>query len=161
MELKSRHEASGQNYLLLLLNMPPPCSAFIPHLLTIGRTEFILPQACPPKLCSWMQVLCLPALHLQLMLPVELLPQFCVMTGGPGREKLDEHIALLEIGGQPELYLNPWQFFISSQAPSLTVPMAFSHLGIFHRDSLLIGIIAPCWNSLNFGLRIRDQICFL
>ena len=95
------------------------------------------------------------------MLPVEPLPQCSVMTGGPGREKLDEHIiALLEIGGQPELYLNPWQFFISSQAPSLTVPMAFSHLGIFHGDSLLIRIIAPCWNSLNFGLRIRDQDLF-
>lgn len=69
-------------------------------------------------------------------------------------------MALLAVGGQPELYLNPWRLFISSYSPSLTIPMAFSHLGVFHRGSLLIRIIAPRWLSLNFGLRIMDQNLF-
>jgi hypothetical protein len=54
------------------------------------------------------------------------------MTGGPGRGKLEEHImALLAIGGQPKLYINLWLYFISSQAASIMVQIAFFYLGIF------------------------------
>lgn len=98
--------------------------------LTIGRTEFILTQACPLNFV--VEHKC-PG---SLLLPVGPLPQCCVMTGGPGREKRgDEHNrALLETGGQPELYFSPWLFSLSSRTPSLIVPTTFSHLGIFQRE---------------------------
>lgn len=55
----------------------------------------------------------------------------------PGKGELEEYIiALLDVGGQPELYLNPWLFFIIFQAASLLIPSAPFHLGIFREKKL-------------------------
>lgn len=100
--------------------------------LTIGRIEFIL---------TWAGLLNFVVEHKcpgSPLLLVGFLPQCCMMTGGPGREKRDEHNkALLEIGGQPELYFSPWLFFLSSQTLSPRLVMAFSHLGIFQREGFI------------------------
>lgn len=111
---------SSKNALNLLFRASSP---------TIGRFEFIL---------SWAGLLNFVVEHKcpgSLLLLVGFLPQCCLMTGGQGREKRDEHNrALLEIGGQPELYFSPWLFFLSSQTLSPRVVPAFSHLGIFQRE---------------------------
>lgn len=111
---------SSKNALNLLFRASSP---------TIGRFEFIL---------SWAGLLNFVVEHKcpgSLQLLVGFLPQCCLMTGGQGREKRDEHNrALLEIGGQPELYFSPWLFFLSSQTLSPRVVPAFSHLGIFQRE---------------------------
>lgn len=157
MELKTNHASSDQNNLLFLFSMPLSCSVFVPHLLRFGETELFLLQVCPPKLCRSLQTLWLPA---SLVADVACWASASVLCDDRRLrrgETRQTHMALLAVGGQPEPYLNPWLVFISSHSPSLTVPVAFFHLGVFHRGSLLIRIIVPCRLSLSFGLRIRDQ----
>lgn len=79
------------------------------------------------------------------------------VTRDPGKGKLDEHIiALLDLGGQPELCLNPWHHFPDFQTygSNLTFSSWDIERGV-GGDPLVIRIIVVRFHSLNLGLKVR------
>lgn len=161
MELKITHESSDQNY-FFPLNMLPTCPVFVPHLwhreeLNLSCLKLIPLNSVVDYKCS--VPCCSSVAHVACW--TSPLPQCCVMTGGPGREKLDKHIiALLEIGDQPELHLNLWLSVISSQTSTLWFQQHFLILGYFRErftanqnQCSLAGVL--CTSGWELGIEIR------
>lgn len=120
------------------------------------RTGFILPQASPLELCSWLQMLQFPAVGLKPMVPVG--PALCLSAvwwqEARGREAGQTHPCILRNWRPARALLkSPATCHLSSDFHPSNSIFSFQ---IFQRESLLIRIIVPVLELFALGPILKE-----